>query len=65
MLWQLNECHCSLRGQYNQRNEQLEAERELLRGGVRYQGVYKNVRTIFYYLLLLFTTFLAWNFTTF
>ena len=22
--------HCSLRGQYNQRNEQLEAERELL-----------------------------------
>ena len=34
--WQLTERHCSLRGQYNQPNEQLEAERELLRGGVRY-----------------------------
>ena len=30
LLWQLSKHYCSLRGQYNQRNEQLGAERELL-----------------------------------
>ena len=30
LYWQVGKRHCSLRGQYNQRNEQLGAERKLL-----------------------------------